>query len=57
MAFELVPSFEVFLENESPDIVRIGVLGRGGLGLLEKGDVDLELTLDGAITSFGVVLS
>jgi hypothetical protein len=36
--------------KESPDIVGTGVAERGGLGLLEKGDTDLELTPDGVRT-------
>ncbi|KAI3408102.1 uncharacterized protein J3R85_020433 [Psidium guajava] len=43
----------MLLEKESPDVVGTGVAERGGLGLLEKGDTDLELTPDGVRTGFG----
>ncbi|RDX89471.1 hypothetical protein CR513_28803, partial [Mucuna pruriens] len=45
----------ILFEKESPDVVGIGVAERGGLGLLEKGDTDLELTPDGVRTGLGAV--
>ena len=46
---------EILFEKASPEVVGIGVAERGGLGLLEKWDTDLELTLDGATTGLGTV--
>lgn len=43
----------ILFENDSPDVVGTGVAERGGLGLLEKGDTDLELTPEGVRTGFG----
>ena len=45
----------MLFENESPDVVGMGVAELGGLRLLEKGDTDLELTPDAVRTGFGTV--
>ena len=43
------------MEKESPDAVGTGVADRGGLGFLEKGDTDLELTPEAVRTGLGAV--
>ncbi|KAG2406680.1 uncharacterized protein HKW66_Vig0059370 [Vigna angularis] len=45
----------ILFEKESPNVVGIGVAERGGLGLLENGDTDLELTPNGISIGLGAV--
>nr|GMC52572.1 hypothetical protein CR513_28803 [Ipomoea batatas] len=46
----------MLFENESPDVVGIGVAERGGLDFREKGDTDLELTVNGVKAGFETVV-